>query len=181
MGQSCPDRSSESLKKGALLVSEEAQKCEIVAPGHNLPAKLRLGKLRRIKNPEARLELDRGDFRLHKSCQSFRIRCGNRPLFNLDSDPFWLVDNTPDWECFCIERYQTHDPEALIATLNECGWSNFQEVRSKNLKGLILYFESAKKYFWLQSRFDFWRSNVCSEGTSQLTDQTPQEFSRHQN
>jgi hypothetical protein len=162
-------------------MSEEAQKCEIVAPGHNLPAKLRLGKLRRIKNPEARLELDRGDFRLHKSCQSFRIRCGNRPLFDLNSDSVWLVDNEPDWECFCIERFQTHDPEVLIATLNECGWSNFQAVRSKNLKGLILYFESAKKYFWLQSNFDFWRFNACSDGTSQLSHQAQQEFSRHQN
>jgi hypothetical protein len=172
-------------------MSEEAQKCEIVGPGHNFPAKLRLGRLRRIKNPEARLELDRGDFRLHKSCRPIRIRCGNRPLFNLDSDSFWLVDNKPDWECFCFERYVLHDPEALIATLDEHGWSNFQEVKSSNLKGLIIYFESAKKYFWLrESKFDFLGSQDCYDGANQLTNQTksqnflgdwPKEFSSSQN
>jgi hypothetical protein len=40
MGQSCPDRSSESLKKGALLMSEAINNCVLVAPGHNLPAEI---------------------------------------------------------------------------------------------------------------------------------------------
>ncbi len=185
-----PRRSSESLKKGALLMSKDQTKCEIEAPGHNLPAKLRLGKLRRIRNSKAHLELVDDYFLLHRSCRPIRVRCGNRPLFNLNSDSFWPDNHKSDWECFCVERYVIHNPEELIAVLDESAWSNFQEVKSKNLKGLILYFESAKKYFWLQkSIYDFWGAQACSEGTNKLSNQTslptlpsyPEELSELQN
>jgi hypothetical protein len=173
VGRNCPDRSSESSKKGSILMSEEQKKCDIEAPGHNLPAKLRLGKLRRIKISKTRLELDGDRFLLHRSCQPIRVRCGNRPLFNLNSDPFWTDSHKSDWECFCFERYVIHNPEELIAAMDESGWSNFQEVKSKNLKGLILYFESAKKYFWLQeSYFDFGGAQVCTGGKNKLSNQT---------
>jgi hypothetical protein len=171
-------------------MSEEQKNCEIEEPGHNLPAKLRLGKLRRIKSSEARLELDGDYFVLHRSCRPIRVRCGNRLLFNVNSDTFWPDNHKSDWECFCFERYVIHDPEALIATLNASGWGNFQEVKSKNLKGLILYFESAKKYFWLQeSNYDFWGIKVCSGGTKKLFNQTslstspsnPEKYSELQN
>ena len=173
VGRKCPDRSSESLKKGALPMSEDQMKCAIEAPGHNLPAKLRLGKLRRIKQAKNHLELVDDYFLLHRSCHPIRVRCGNRPLFNLNSDPFWTDSHKSDWECFCFERYVIHDPEEPIAALDESGWSNFQEVKSRNLKGLILYFESSKKYFWLQeSYFYLWGEQVCSGGTNTLPMQT---------
>ena len=44
MGQQCPNRSSESLKNGALLMSEEKKNCVLVSPGHNLPAEFNAGK-----------------------------------------------------------------------------------------------------------------------------------------
>ena len=171
-------------------MSEEQKKCDIEALGHNLPAKLRLGKLRRIRNSKTRLELDGDDFRLHRSCTPIRVRCGNRPLFELDSGNSWLDNHKSDWECFCFERYVIHDPEELIAALDESGWSNFQEVKSRNLKGLILYFESSKKYFWLQeSCFDFGGAQVCTGGRNKLSNQTrlptipgdPDKFSELQN
>ena len=171
-------------------MSEQQKKCEIEAPGHNLPAKLRLGKLRRIKNSKTRLELDGDFFRLHRSCTPIRVRCGNRPLFDVKSGNFRPDGHKSDWECFCFKSYVIHNPEDLIAALDESGWSNFQEVKSKNLKGVILYFESAKKYFWLhESYFDFWGAQVCSGGTNKLPNQNslptllsyPEDFSELQN
>ncbi len=172
-------------------MSEKQKKCDIEAPGHNLPAKLRLGKLRRIKNSKTRLELDGDHFRLHRSCRPIRVGCGNPWFINVDSETFWPVNHKSDRECFCFSIYVTHDPEDLIATLNESGWSNFQEVKSRNLKGLILYFESSKKYFWLREYydFDFGGVQVCSGDTKIPSNQTSlptspsnsEEFSELQN
>jgi len=55
MGQSCPDRSSESLKKGALLMSKEKKNCVLVSPGHNLPAEFNAGKSETQDVQEVRL------------------------------------------------------------------------------------------------------------------------------
>jgi len=162
MGQQCPDRSSESLKEGALLMSEKHNQCAIEAPGHNLPAKIRLGKLRRVKNSNLRLELEGDCFRLHRSCKHYRIGCGNRPLFISSSDSLWISQRKSDWECFCVERYTLHNPAELISILKESGWTNFKEVKTKNLKGLVLYFESAKKYFWLKEvHYEFGSEDSC--------------------
>jgi hypothetical protein len=65
MGQQCPDRSSESLKKGALLMSEEINtKCVLVSPGHNLPSGIRLANAEEIPFSEQITYLDHGVFRI---------------------------------------------------------------------------------------------------------------------
>jgi hypothetical protein len=55
VGRKCPDRSSESLKKGAFLMSEDMKKCVLVAPGHNLPAEFNPKKAEALDVQRVRL------------------------------------------------------------------------------------------------------------------------------
>jgi len=144
-------------------MSEELNECILEVPGHNIPRKIRLGKLKRIKRLGAYLEPRGRFFTLHDRCVQ-PPGCGysraQRELFlftleHSGSYPkLWEDKETlPSSRCLGCRSYFTHDYEGLLAALETRNSGGLIVVQTRNLKGLIVYLPNAKRYFWLEDNW----------------------------
>jgi len=141
-------------------MSEEMKKCVLVAPGHNFPAKLRLGRLRKNKLPGSYIEPRGNDFILHTRC--IRIpSCGQSLIFEQLSNPGLIQPSSKRRECMFCEEYFTHDSASLTEALKASGYQEIHEVQTRKLGGLMIYIPQVKKYFWLEQS-PSWFNTDCS-------------------
>ena len=145
-------------------------RCELVAPGHNLPAKLRLGKLRRITLTGAYLEKRGEAFLLHRFC--LRLPgCGSGYLQSLLSSADTESQVRPRF-CLCREEYATHDAQRLGKAVESSDGVELFEVKTKKLGGLLIYVPQTEQYFWLEkSHLFFWRNDKCQKMTRVLSNE----------
>ena len=167
VGRKCPDRSSESLKKGALLMTspfipEWKEPCALELPGHNLPAKLHPGKMRRTKLSGAWLENRGGTFLLHRFCMPLP-GCGYSYFQSLVSSGFRVPEAQRRF-CMWRDEYATHYPDELARALEGSKKVELYEVQTKNLGGFLIYIPNVKRYFWLESALVFfWPNRECQK------------------
>ena len=141
-------------------MSEEIKKCVLVAPGHNFPAKLHLGRLRKNKLPGSYIEPRGNDFILHTRC--IRIpSCGQSLIFEQLSYPWLFQPSSKRRECMFCEEYFTHDSASLTEALKASGYQEIHEVQTRKLGGLMIYIPQVKKYFWLEQS-PSWFNPDCS-------------------
>jgi hypothetical protein len=145
-------------------------RCELVAPGHNLPAKLRLGKLRRISLSGAHLEKRGEAFLLHRFC--LRLPgCGSSYLQSLLFSTATETRVRPRF-CLCREEFATHDAESLARAIESRDGVELFEVKTKKLGGLLIYVPQTEQYFWLEkSHLFFWRNDKCQKMTRALSNE----------
>jgi hypothetical protein len=147
------------------------ESCKLVAPGHNLPTNLRLAKLPRIKLAGAWLESRGNAFVLHRACLPPQI-CGHSYFQSVQS----ALSNQPSVGprfCVCLEQYTTHYPNSLSNYLKTNGSSDFFQVKSKQLGGLLIYTPDSNAYFWLQKARPFENPDFrCSESLKWVNEGT---------
>ena len=137
------------------------ERCELVAPGHNLPSNIRLGKLPRTKLAGAWLQSRGNSFILHRACHP-TPECGYSYLQSLFAGAAPKPAASSRY-CLCKEEYTTHNPDLLGNYLEESGGREIFQVQTEQLGGLIIYVPKLRKYFWLQrSRLEVSQTR-CSE------------------
>ena len=151
-----------------LRIEDLFRRCELVAPGHNLPAKLRLGKLRRITLSGASLEQRGEAFLLHRFC--LRVPgCSSSYLQSMLLSNVAASKVSPRF-CLCREEYATHEAESLARAIESYDEVELFEVKTKKLGGLLIYIPQVERYFWLeQSHLFFWRNGECQENTRSVS------------
>jgi hypothetical protein len=141
-------------------MSEEMKKCVLVGPGHNFPAKLRLGRLRKYKLSGSYIEPRGNDFILHTRC--IRIpSCGQSLIFEQLSNPGLFQPSSKPRDCRFCQSYFTHDSALLENALEASGHREFYEVQTRKLDGIMIYIPQVKKYFWL-AQSPSWFNTDCS-------------------
>jgi hypothetical protein len=167
MGQLCPDRSSESLKKGALLMSKQnSTECVLVGPGHNLPSTIELANLQQEPFTETITYLDHGVFRIG-TCS-----CGRpdetwseeeiylAPGYKLKSGYDLRIQNeaeTPSVSFLhkgihtgCQELFAVHESSALMSIVEASTWASLVEILLDYPQTRVLMDTSTGQTFWLK-------------------------------
>ena len=166
VGRKCPDRSSESLKNGALLMSKQNNvNCVLVGPGHNLPSTLELPNLKQMPFTETITYLDHDVFRIG-SCL-----CGGPEASNVNElylGPGNLLksgygfrihdeDETPS-EPFlhkgistgCQELFAVHESETLRNIVEAANQASLVEILLDYPQTRVLMDPSTGQTFWLK-------------------------------
>ena len=162
-----PRRSSESLKKGALLMSKESiSNCVLVGPGHNLPASIELVSLKRVPFTETITYLDHDVFRIG-SCACGRpddtrneeeVYLG--PGYRLKSGYGFRIQNeaeTPS-EPFlhkglptgCQELFAVHESATLRNIVEAANQASLVEILLAYPHTRVLMDPSTGQTFWLK-------------------------------
>jgi hypothetical protein len=167
VGRKCPDRSSESLKKGVLLMSKEnSTECVLVGPGHNLPSGIELASLNQVPFTESITYLDLDVFRIGTcSCgypeetrdsedwsrfssvmprRGWGFRISNED--ETPSDPFPHKDKTAG----CQELFTVHDSSTLRQLVESSEEVSFAEILLGYPHTRVLLDLETGQTFWLK-------------------------------
>ena len=156
--------------------SEWEEPCALEAPGHNLPAKLHPGKLRRTKLPGAWLENRGSNFLLHEFCLPLP-GCGNSNFQSLFLSGYRVPEAQRRF-CMCSGEYATHYREELASAITGPERVEVYEVQTKNLGGRLIYIPKIKRYFWLERSFlFFWPHEDCQTKTKEVKNPASSWFS----
>jgi len=163
MGQQCPDRSSESLKKGALRMSElKDTHCVLTGPGHNLPLDLELGTFDATTFMDSIRYEGEGVFRIGDNC-SCHSGCNRPPkdpqdfLGDLDFVPFSVREGATGEVLYpykntrlgCEALFTVHNPDRLHALISEPN-DSILEIALGFKHSRLLSFPETGEYFWLK-------------------------------
>jgi hypothetical protein len=166
MGRKCPDRSSESLKKGALLMSKQnSTDCVLVGPGHNLPSTIELANLKHVPFTETITYLDHDVFRIGScSCgrpdASYAREIYLSPGYRLQRGYGFRIqdqDETPS-EPFlhkgiptgCQELFALHESATLRNIVEASTQASLVEILLDYPHTRVLMDPSTGQTFWLK-------------------------------